>query len=146
MNVTGILTRADVPHALHSFGDYEVYKVDFAELGILAAAAHELINIPAGKVFVDGFAIVTGAAASSGAATVAFSLGSFSFGSAVGKAALVEGAVIALNPGATGGAVSKLSGDTPAVLKVTVGTAALTDLKLLIAVKTVDYDRISHLG
>ena len=54
--------------------------------------------------------------------------------------------MIALNPGATGGAVSKLSGDTPAVLKVTVGTAALTDLKLLIAVKTVDYDRISHLG
>ena len=141
MNVTGILTRADVPHALHSFGDYEVYKVDFAELGIL-----EIINIPAGKVFVDGFAIVTGAAASSGAATVAFSLDGFSFGAAVAKTALVEGAVIALSPGATGGAVSKLSGDTPAVLKVTVGTAALTDLKLLIAVKTVDYDRISHLG
>lgn len=70
MDVTGILTRADVPHALHSFGDYEVYKVDFAELGILSAAAHELINIPAGKVFVDGFAIVTGAAASSGAASL----------------------------------------------------------------------------
>lgn len=137
-DLTAKIAPSPVAYALHGFGDTVVYRANLAELDALAVGTHTLVNLPVGTVPLGGYLLVTKAAASSGAATVAFAVGGATLVSAVGKANLGAGVVIPVNPTVTGTTSGAMSGSTPTPVTLTVAGAALTEFEFLLAVKSVD--------
>lgn len=121
------------PYALHGFGDYEVYVIDFAELDALKAATYDLVQLPVGRAFIGGYVIVL--SASDGSETMEFGIDGGM--TKTKKISAKAGSVTSLDVGNDGTVVSKLTGDEGSKVQVTT-ESDYTDLKIVLAVKTVD--------
>lgn len=132
-NLTDKIKPTAAPYALHGFGDYEVYEIDFGALSALGAGTYDLVELPVGRAFLGGYVIVTASAGTSG--TIQFELDDITT-----KTKTInpkEGSVTSLDVGNDGTVISKLSGDKGSVLKA-VTTDTFTDLQIILAVKSVD--------
>ena len=104
---------------------------------ILATGTHDLFKIPAGFMLTGLKAVALADTTSSGSATIQFKLkigeSAEAINSAVGKADIQTGDVI--NAAVT--AIKGYSADSDLIVELTVGTAALTAIDLLVIAETV---------
>ena len=135
-----IAEEKQIAYSLHSFGDETTYAIDVVDSGVSAVDTYTVVEIPEGRVFIGGTAVVVGDVASSGSATVKLTVGSFDVTSAVGVANLKRGTVIALNAGNAGSCKSNVAEVTP--VKVTIASAPLTAGKIVLNIKTIDVTKL----
>lgn len=129
-----------IAYGLHSFGDTNTYEVDVVDSGINATDTYAIVEIPKGKVFIGGTVMVCGDIASTGSATVKFTVGNFDVTSAIGIANLKRGTAIALNAGNAGSCKSNVTEVTQ--VKLTVGSAPLTAGRFIVNLNTIDVTKL----
>lgn len=135
-NLTDKIKPTAAPYALHGFGDYEVYEIDFGALSALGAGTYDLVELPVGRAFLGGYVIVTAAQPNGGDdGTIQLELDDN--GTKTKTIKPKEGSVTSLDVGNDGTVISKLSGNKGSVLKA-VTSKAFTDLQIILAVKSVD--------
>ena len=131
-----ITTKDTLVKGVNSMNCYvrsEAHILDGVENpGILAADTHNLFVIPKGNALVGLKIIALGATTSGGSATIQFKASINSVAealhTAIGKADLAAGDVVSVD-------VEKIKGYDPdydTIVQMTVGTAALTAVKLLV--------------
>lgn len=133
-DITGKLTLVKGVNSLNNYIRSEAHIIDGSEhTGILTVAAHDLFVIPKGNMLTGIKIVALTDTLSAGSATVQFQakIGAAAEdinATAIGKADLAAGDVVVLP-------VEKIKGyddDTDTVIQLTVGTAALTQLRLFV--------------
>ena len=120
-------------NSLTNYTRSEAHILDGSEnAGILAADTHSLFELPAGSMLTALKVLALDDTASSGSATVQFKAkigaSAEALHTAIGKADLAEGDVVNIPVEK----VCAYDADNPIVIQMTVGTAALTAVKLLV--------------
>lgn len=134
-------------NSMNQYTRYKAHLIDGTEhSGILASDTHDLFTIPKGNMLTGLKLVAKADTTSSGSATVQFKakIGSTAeaIHTAIGKGDLATGDVFACD-------VQKIKAydpDNDIIIQMTVGTAALTALKLFVIVEYIPVDEFLNAG